>query len=138
MKYWLCVTNKDNWKIIQKKKIWGVPKNKKGIMSRVKIGDDLIFYVKPKKIGGVLKAASESFESEKKIFRPITDESIFTNRITLKEVLVPKNPINVRKLVPKLSFIKNKEKWGWYLRGTMRLIPKEDYEIIKSALRGRR
>jgi predicted RNA-binding protein len=52
----------------------GVPKRRKKIIDQVKPGDLLVFYVKPKRIGGVLKATSESFESDEEIFAPVKGE----------------------------------------------------------------
>lgn len=133
MKHWLCVTNEDNWKIIKKKRIWGVPKRRKRTIIQVKLGDHLIFYIKHGKIGGIFKAISEPFESKEKIFKPIKKE-IFPNRIKLEKVLIPKMRVDFKKLIPRLSFIRNKISWGFYMWSAIRMISKEDYKTIKSAL----
>jgi len=36
MAYWLCITNRDNWKVIKKKNVWGVPKRHKNTIAKVK------------------------------------------------------------------------------------------------------
>jgi predicted RNA-binding protein len=50
MKYWLCITTEDNWKIIRDKNIWGVPERHKNTISKVKPGDKLLIYVKQERI----------------------------------------------------------------------------------------
>ncbi|MDI6720716.1 MAG: EVE domain-containing protein, partial [Methanomicrobiales archaeon] len=48
----LCTTNgiassnRDNWKILDVKQIWGVPKRNKNLMHRVKPGDTILVYVR--------------------------------------------------------------------------------------------
>jgi len=49
MKYTLCVTNEENWEVIKKRKVWGVPRRSREFVERVKPGDLLVFYVSPKK-----------------------------------------------------------------------------------------
>jgi predicted RNA-binding protein len=41
----------------------------------------------------------------------------------------------IRPLLEHLSFIKNKKKWGFYLISGFREISKEDYNVIKSAMK---
>ena len=40
----------------------------------------------------------------------------------------------IRPLLPRLSFIKNKEKWGAVFRYGLLSIPREDFEIIAAAM----
>lgn len=138
-KYWLCVTNGENWDIIIEKKIWGVTKANSTQIERIQIGDHLIFYVTPKKIGGAFKAASESFFSQKKIFSWVEygKPEIFPYRIRLEPIIIPKRMIQFDELVKQLSFIKNKKKWSLHLRRPIKLLPKKDYDIIYSALKGK-
>jgi predicted RNA-binding protein len=133
MKYWLCVANEENWKIVKKLKIWGVPKQRKSLINKVEPEDRLIIYIKTNKIGGIFKADSKPFESEELIFKPI-EEEIFPCRIKIKALLVPKDPIDFRKIISKLAFIKHKRIWGAYIRGAMRTIPEGDYKMIESTL----
>jgi len=41
----------------------------------------------------------------------------------------------IRPLIERLSFIKNKKRWGFYLISGFREISKEDFEIIKHAMK---
>jgi len=137
MKYWLCVTNEENWQTIKEKKVWGVPaKRGKRQMEAVKRGDCLIFYVKSKRIGGIFEAASEPFESSEKVFswaefgRP----EIFPYRIRLKPVRVLNEPVNAETLISKLSFTKGRKRWSIFLRRAMLEISKEDYGLILDSM----
>lgn len=102
-------------------------------MQSVKSGDFFVFYVKPKKLAGIFRAASEPFESDEKIFSSagFADEETFSNRVRLEPLIIPQAPIAFDKLIPKLKFITNKKKWALHLIGrAMRTIPKDDYETI--------
>jgi predicted RNA-binding protein len=87
----------------------------------------------PGQIRGIFKAASKPFESEEEVFKPVEGE-IFPYRVRLKAVLVPKDPTDFRSLIPKLTFIKKKRMWGFFVRTAMREIPEGDYRTIESAL----
>ena len=132
MKYWLCVTNDENWGIIKQKKVWGVPRRSRGFIERVKTGDLLVFYVSPKKIAGIFKAISEPFQDDEKIFsyEGFGREEIFPYRVRLEPVLIAQEPLQFDSLIPKLRFIVNKKRWTGYLRRAMIDIPKEDYDLI--------
>lgn len=137
--YWLCVTNEENWKVVKDRKIWGVPKRNRHQIAGVKPDDGLIFYVKPKRIAGIFKAMTEPFKSDERIFSTtgFAEGETFSHRVSLKPEVVPREPIDFKELVPKLKFITNKKKWGTHLMGrAMRTIPKEDYEVIESSIRG--
>jgi predicted RNA-binding protein len=133
MKYWLCVTNKDNWRIIKEKKIWGVPERRKGLIQRVEQGDLLVFYVKPKRVGGIFKASSKPFESKDKVFTAIRGE-IFPHRVMLEPVVVCKKPIAIESVFGNLSFTKGRKYWTMPLRRGMFEIPDKDYETIRDLL----
>jgi len=137
VRYWLCVTNQANWRVVKEKLIWGVSERYRRRMEELSPGDLLVFYVRPKRIAGIFKAASKPFVDKKRIFSSEgfrTDE-VFPHRVRLEPVLVPPEPVPFEPLVPKLKFIKNKARWTGHLRGAMRPIPEEDYELIKSALK---
>ena len=134
VRYWLCITNEENWRVVKEKLIWGVSDRYERRISGVSKGDILVFYVKPKRIGGIFKAASGPYKDKSRIFSSegFRPEEVFPNRVRLEPLLVPDEPIPFEPLVPKLSFIKNKTKWTGHLRGAMRSIPEEDYEIIRA------
>jgi len=137
--YWLCITNRENWEIIKKHNIWGVSERHKNMITQVKKGDKLIFYIKqkiysknkhPSVIAGIYEAISESYRDETEIFEGRT----YPWRVKIKPVRL--GEINFKDLIPKLSFIKNKKRWSGHLMGrAMIKIPEEDYRIIESMLK---
>ena len=62
------MTNEDNWRVIRDRKIWGVSERYRRVIEAVRPGDYLVFYVMPKRVMGVFKAASKPFESRERIF----------------------------------------------------------------------
>ncbi|USS41579.1 EVE domain-containing protein [Thermococcus aggregans] len=143
MKYWLCITNRDNWEVIKEKNIWGVPKRHKNTIAKVKPGDKLLIYVKQErkdkqilepKIVGIFEVVSEPYEDSKRIFKspPHLNET-YPLRVKIKPVKL--GEIDFKPLIPKLKFITNKKKWSGHLMGkAMREIPEEDYKLIESLL----
>ena len=135
--YWLCVTNGENWEVIKDKGLWGVPRRSRGRIECVRPGDYLVFYVIPGRVCGVFRAVSEPFVSDEPVFswtefgRP----EVFPYRVRVEPVVLPDEPLEFRSIVPRLRFIRNKVRWSVYLRGAMRSIPKEDYDVIVSSLR---
>jgi predicted RNA-binding protein len=136
MNCWLCVSNEENWAIIKKRKLWGVSKKNRRQMDEVKVGDILVFYIKPKKIAGIYKVAAKPFVGNEKIFSSagFLDEETFPYRVKLEKLVEPKEPIPFDNLVPCLNFISNKKKWPGHLRKAMQVIPKGDYEKILASL----
>jgi len=138
-KYWLCVANEVNWEKVQKLNTWGIRARFRKLIEQVKLGDELVFYVKPKRIGGIFKVVSNSYEDHKKIFSTKGfrggDRETFPFRIRLERLTVPEDFLPFEQLIPKLNFIANKEKWGGYLVGRA-LIPisEDDYDTIRDAI----
>ena len=143
MTYWLCITNRDNWNVIKKRKIWGVPKRHKNTIAKVKPGDKLLIYVKQErkdkqilepKIVGIYEVVNEPYEDSKRIFKspPHLNET-YPLRVKIKPVKL--GEVDFKQLIPRLKFITNKKKWSGHLMGkAMREIPEEDYKLIKKLL----
>ena len=136
--YWLCITNRENWEIIKKHNIWGVSERHKNTIMKVEKGDKLVFYVKqevrgkekyPPMIAGIYEVVSEPYRDETEIFEGGT----YPWRIKIKPIKL--GQLEFKPLIPKLRFIKNKERWSGHLMGrAMRQIPEEDYELIFSLM----
>jgi len=139
MKYWLCVTNQENWEVIREKNIWGVEERHRNTISKVKPGDRLLIYVMgtkkenetlPPKIVAAYEAVSEMFTDPSSIFKG----KLYPLRIRLRPIAVFSKPLEFRELIPKLSFIRNKRMWVGHIRGkAMREIPKGDFETVLEA-----
>lgn len=137
--YWLCVTTEPNWKVVKKSKIWGVSEHNSKKIKCVEEGDPLVFYVIPKKIKGILKATEKAFTSDTTIFvskGPKKDET-FPYRIRLQPVTIPKTPLAIEDVIPKLTFVIGKRMWEGYFRRAMQTIPEEDFTYIKCRLETR-
>jgi len=141
MTHWIASSNRDNWKILEKKHIWGVPKRNKNLMQRVKSGDTILVYVRQEKEGdtllpsaitGAYEVISEPYEDHTRLF--ITPEhmgdEVFPFRMKLRPVAAFAKPLEFKPLIPDLTFIKNKTMWSGHLRIAMREIPEEDYRLI--------
>jgi predicted RNA-binding protein len=136
MKYWLCVTNQENWEVIRERNIWGVEERHRNTISKVRPGDKLLIYVMGTKkeneslsprIVAVYEAVSEVFIDSSRIFKG----KVYPLRIRLIPIAVFSKPLDFRELVPRLSFIKNKRFWVGHIRGkAMREIPKGDFETV--------
>ncbi len=142
MTYWLCITTGENWKVIKEKNVWGVSERHKNTIAKVKPGDKLLIYLKQERdkdkvveprIVAVYEATSEVFKDSKRIFKspPNMGNEVFPLRIKLKPVKIFEKPVDFKSLIPKLKFIKNKQKWTGHLMGkAMREIPEEDFKLI--------
>ncbi len=136
MQYWLCVTNERNWEAVREHGVWGVSERNRRRIELVEEGDMLIFYVKPKKIAGIMKATSKAFRDEREIFSTegFSEREVFPYRVKLEPVAIPEKPLNFDEIIEELTFIKRRDRWTGHIRGAMRTIPKEDYETIISSL----
>ena len=144
MAYWIYVTTSENWKVTREIKILGVARRHKNTLALTTKGDRCLIYVKQEtvnkeviqsKIVAEYEIISDTFVDEKKIFvtpRGMGNEK-FDLRLRLKPLRIFKNPILFKPLIPKLSFIRNKEKWSLRLKGkAMIQIPPADYKLITS------
>jgi len=128
--------------VIKEKNVWGVPERHKNTIAKVKPGDKLLIYLKQERdkdkiieprIVAVYEATSEFFKDSKRIFKspPGMGNEVFPLRIKLKPVKTFSKPVDFKSLIPKLKFIKNKQKWAGHLMGkAMREIPEEDFKLI--------
>ncbi|OQB43765.1 MAG: hypothetical protein BWY01_01845 [Synergistetes bacterium ADurb.Bin155] len=141
MTHWIASSNRDNWKILEKKHIWGVPKRNKNLMQRVKSGDTILVYVRQEKEGdtilpsaitGAYEVVSQPYEDHTRLF--ITPEhmgdEVFPFRMKLRPVAAFAKPLEFKPLIPDLKFITNKTMWSGHLRIAMREIPEGDYRFI--------
>jgi len=144
LKYWLCITNEVNWKVIREKNIWGVPERHKNTIAKVKPGDKLVIYLKQEKVNDEIKeprivavyeVISEPFRDSTRIFssKGMRTNETFPWRVKIKPIKIFDKPVEFKPLIPKLNFITNKKKWSGHLMGkAMREIPEKDYELILS------
>lgn len=142
MKYWLCITNRENWEVVKEKNVWGVPRRHRNTIAKVNPGDKLVFYVKQErknkeilepKIVGIFEVASEPYEDSTRIFKGHVPNETYPLRVKIRPVKL--GEVEFKSLIPKLKFITNKKRWSGHLMGkAMREIPEEDYKLIESLL----
>jgi len=141
MMHWIASLNRENWEVVKKKQVWGVPKRNHNIMQRVKPSDTILIYVRQEKVGnevlpsaimGDLEVTSEPYEEHTRIFGtpPQMGDEIFPYRVKVKPIHTFDKPLEFKPLVPDLKFITNKKMWSGHLRIAMREIPEEDYQFI--------
>jgi predicted RNA-binding protein len=128
------VTNEDNWRVIRERRVWGVPERRKKIIERVSPGDLLVFYVTPKRIGGVFQASSKPYESRVEVFKAVKGE-IFPYRVDLTPVRVLMKPVEAVDVIKRLSIFPKGRYWTAPLRTGMIEITEEDYRLLEGLLR---
>jgi len=143
VQYWICVTTPINLEIVLKNEVWGIEDDGRimGIKEKgpgreifgkhVKIGDRLFFYSKGNyMIQGVYEVASNPYRDHTRKW----PDKTYPNRVEIHDINLgkPTRPtlFNSPSLLKGLSFVKNLSQWGTYLQCSMRLITKEDYELI--------
>lgn len=142
-KCWLCITTNENWNAIKAKEIWAVKESDQKKLDRLTIRDLLVFYVKQRsdndnivgpQIKAVFQVDSTPFHDSTKLLPDSIPRERFTYRVRIKPVIVAREGVDFKEIVPKIGFIKNKEKWFLYLQTAMRSIPKRDFDLLLSAL----
>ena len=138
---WISISNRENAKISQQKKQWGVAKRYIKTIINVKKGDTILMYTRqetinkvkmPSSIMGIFEVTSEMFEETNPLFTvPLNmGTEVFPLRIKIKPIEIFLNPIEFKPLISSLSFITNKEMWSGSIRTAMRQIPESDYQKI--------
>ncbi len=87
-------------------------------------GDTLL----PPRLAGLFQVVSEPYRDTKRIFKG----RIYPNRVRLKEVLIPEEPVEFKPLVPKLKFIRNKQFWAAHLRSGLAKITERDFKLASA------
>ena len=141
MTHWIASSNRENAKILDTKRVWGVPRRNRTLMHRVKPGDTILMYVRQEKeddtilssaITGAYEVVSEPYEDHSRLFTtpPHMGDEVFPFRMKVRPVAVFAEPLEFKPLIPDLTFITNKKMWSGHLRQAMREIPEEDYRLI--------
>ena len=144
--YWLCITSRENWNVVQQQEVWGVAERHRNTIQKVKIGDHLLFYLMSElkngqrlesALGGRAEVTSDVFRDTKRIFSSNSVKKrteVFPLRINLTAVRPFKEEVLFKPLIPDLEFIKNKRKWSGHIQGkAMRMIPEKDFQTIVRA-----
>jgi predicted RNA-binding protein len=139
MKYWLIVTNPNNYGILRDNlefRLIGFSNRYRKKAGEIKTGDQIVYYITNiHKFGAIVTVDRRLLDFEKnKIWisqfnhYPLcfqTKPTLVLNGDELKKVILP---------VEQLDFIKNKKAWGVYFRLSLREISEHDFKIIKKLL----
>ena len=140
MNYWFLVTHPDNFEIMKAKNIAAMKAKRRSFAQKVQVGDKVVFYLtKIGKFGGVAEFKSKFREEKSKIFPEEKENEVHPLRFDVKfEVkLYEDGYVPAEEFKDKLKYLKKWPSKYWKLgfQGNVHEIPKEDWEILVSALR---
>lgn len=138
--YWLITTSPENFKVDKETSgftVQGLKERHKKTVMKFQPGDKVVYYINQiSKLGAIATITSGYyFDDETKIW---TDEDeIWPARAKSKPEIVLEDDelLDIKRLIKDLSFIKDKEHWSLFVRGSVRKIPEEDYLLIESEMR---
>jgi hypothetical protein len=139
MQYWLVVTSPNNFRHDRSSldfKFQGLPLRLKKQVKRMVVGDRVVYYVmKLQRFGATATITGEYIEDTTKMWTD--DDEMWPARRPSKAdvVLNDDELIDVKRLIPDLTFIKRKDAWGAYFQGSLKTIPEEDFKLIESEMK---
>lgn len=130
-KYWIFVTDDTNWKIIKHRNIYGFNNRSKKYLDNLNEGDFIVMYIKGSKIGGLFKIKSLVCKSKLNF-----KSGVYPYKISLVKILIPKQMMNIKRIVQNISIFKGMKRWGGALMGkSVRELNRIDYFYIKEELK---
>ncbi len=129
--YWMFIINQENWEIVKKTNIVGSKYINK-VKSITKNYIIVVYIIKPLcSIVGMFGVV-ENYTDSKSLFKG----GLYPYRLKLTPIKVLKNPVNIKTLINRLIFIKNKKKWNGHFFGVkgVRKLVKKDFETIKEVI----
>ncbi len=139
MNYWLVVTSPENFDLDREKLHFayqGLPHRFRNSVRKMQVGDKVVYYIMTRqRFGATATITGDFFEDNSKLWTD--DDEMWPSRRPSKPDIVLRDDelIDAKKLVPYLSFIEKKDRWGVYLQGSIRQIPEEDFRLIESEMR---
>lgn len=142
IQHWLICTTEDNFECDRRNNfsIEGFKNRIRNTVNEINIGDRFVLYINQLlRFGAIIEATGKPyFDDKHKVW--VDDDEIWPCRFETKALLILDNDelLNVKKLVPDLSFITAEQKrinWGLAFHQSLRKIPSEDFELIESEMR---
>jgi len=138
--FWLITTSPRNFRADKEKSgftVQGLKERHKKTVMKFQPGDKVVYYINQiSKLGAIATITSGYYYDDKtKIW---TDEDeIWPSRAKSKPDIVLEDDelLDIKRLIKDLIFIKDKDNWGLYVRGSVRKIPEGDYLLIESEMR---
>lgn len=109
---------------------------RKDFISKPSKGDWVVFYSSKDKFDAgkpLQKFTAIGKVVDEEPYQPNASGSFKPYRHNLKFKNIQE--VEIRPLLERLTFIKNKERWGFYLISGFREISKEDFEVIEHAMK---
>lgn len=131
--YWVAVASREHVKNGESGGFMQVCHGKEAPLKRIKSGDYVLYY-SPKEVFGADEPCRK-FTAVGKVL----DDNCY--QFKMSENFVPWrrdvnffecSEVDIQPLVDKLSFIKNKTKWGYMFRFGLFQIPEQDFDLIAS------
>lgn len=135
-KYFLICASRDHVITGVKQGIAQAGHGRKDFMSKPSKGDWIVYYSSKDKFedGKVYqKFAAIGEITDDEPYQPDTQKKFKPYRRNAEYKDCPE--ADIRSLIENLTFIKNKKRWGFYLISGFREISKEDFDIIKFAMK---
>lgn len=139
MKYWLVVTSPQNFRYDRehvKFKLQGLPHRFRKQVQKMEMGDRVVYYImKLQKFGATATITGDYLYDKTKVW---TDKNEMWPARRPSEpdiVLADDELVDAKKLVPDLSFIENKERWGTHFQGSIKTLPEDDFLLIESEMK---
>ena len=138
MNYWVICITEDNLQIALQEQILGFKQSKCTRVRSFSPGDAVTFYVsrvaltsyRPvQKFVGQAEVKNKPYKSTEIIWKG----DLFPIRIELKSI--SNASCEIKPLIDKLSFIKNKKHWGGVFMGGILRIPASDFDLIQETMR---
>lgn len=144
-RYWILCMVEENYLIAKREGLFGVTQRAKHVLERISVGDLVTFYISKKKADspfnhplhkvqqfrGVARVSSSAFESDDVIW-PLRDNEIFPYRMRLQ--FLSDDKVEAKRVVTKLSFVRNEIYWALPLRKGYEEITEKDFEVIQQAM----
>jgi len=143
-RFWIVTTSADNIDLIIKHKMIGLPAKRKKHIYELAEGDIIVFYIGKKRagytgykstvcdFGPIARIVGQAFYDENPIWYSRSGENYPWRREI--SVILSKR-IKVQAIINRISFARNKPKWGLYFVRGLREIPEEDYNTLRKALK---
>jgi predicted RNA-binding protein len=140
--YWLIITSPENFEIDRQINfcVEGFKDRIRRTAEQVQPKDKFVIYINRfQRMGAILTATSGFYYDDRNKIWTEEDEIWPCRFKTQPEIVLAEDELlDVKKLVPLLSFITPKQKatiWGLAFQGSLRRIPEEDFNLIESEMR---
>jgi predicted RNA-binding protein len=137
---WLITTSPENFKVDKETSgftVQGLKERHKKTVMKFQSGDKVVYYInRISKLGAIATITSGYYHDDKTKIWTDKDE-IWPSRAKSQPDIALEDDelLDIKRLIKDLAFIKDKDNWSLFVRGSIRQIPEEDYLLIESEMR---